>query len=233
LSPDGRFVAYTLRETNWDDNLYKTEIWIADDQTGAIRQLTNSGPAKSASAPVWSPNSRRVAFSSDRSDKRQIYVIDPGGGEAEKLTSNDDGVNAFKWSPDGGSIAFTATEPQTQEFKDRQKKYGDFDAIDRDSRMTHLFLIDVASKKSRRLTQGQFTVGAFDWSPDGKQIAFDHRINNALSNQDTSDISVVNVESGDVRLLVSQPGPDRNPLWSPDGEKIAFESAMASSFSKP
>src|SRR6516162_1918002 len=77
LSPDGKWVAYTLRETNWDDNLYKTEIWIADAQTGSARQLTNSmSPAKSSGAPAWSPDGKRLAFTSDRAEKRQIYLID-------------------------------------------------------------------------------------------------------------------------------------------------------------
>jgi dipeptidyl aminopeptidase/acylaminoacyl peptidase len=227
LSPDGRWVAYTLRETNWDDNLYKTEIWIADTQTGSVRQLTNSmSAAKSSSAPAWSPDGRSLAFTSDRSEKRQIYIINLDGGEAVKLTSGDEGVGSFKWSPDGRSIAFTVTDAQPQSQKDREKKYGQFDAIDQDYRMTHLHVIEVASTKSRRLTQGSFTVGAFDWSPDGKEIAFDHRINPALSNNATADISVVNVETGAVRLLVSQKGPDTNPVWSPDGSKIAFESGM-------
>jgi dipeptidyl aminopeptidase/acylaminoacyl peptidase len=227
LSPDGRFVAYTMRETNWDDNVYKTEIWIGDTQSGSNRQLTNSVNAtKSSTAPAWSPDGKRIAFGSDRSDKRQIYLIDPNGGEAEKLTSSDDGVGAFRWSPDGKSIAFTATDPQPDDFKNREKKYGQFDAIDHDYRMTHLYVIDLASKKARRLTQGSFTVGAFSWSPDGRQIAFDHRVNGALSNQDSANISVVNVETGAVRLLVSLDGPDRNPVWSPDGSRIAFESAM-------
>src|SRR5262249_8378564 len=131
LSPDGRLVAYTLRETNWDDDLYKTEIWIADTQTGSVRQLTNSmSAAKSSSAPAWSPDGRRLAFSSDRTDKRQIYLIDFNGGEAEKLTSGEEAVGSFKWSPDSRSIAFTVADAKPEEQKDREKKYGQFDAID-------------------------------------------------------------------------------------------------------
>src|SRR5262249_28888690 len=118
LSPDGRLVAYTVRETNWDENVYKTEIWIADVQTGVNRQLTNSvGAAKSSNAPTWSPDGRRLAFGSDRSGKRQIYLIDPNGGEAENLTSSEDGVGSFKWSPDGHSIAYTASDPQPEDMK--------------------------------------------------------------------------------------------------------------------
>ena len=232
ISPDGRYVAYTVRETNWDDNLYKTEIWIADSQAGTTRQLTNSGSAtKSSSAPAWSPDGHRLAFSSDRTDRRQIYLIDPQGGEGVKLTSGDEGAGSFKWSPDGRLIAYTATDPQTDEMKNREKKYGQFDAIDQDYRMTHLYVVDVIAKQSRRLTQGNFTVGNFDWSPAGKKIAFDHRINPALSNSETANISIVDVDSGQVHLLVSQAGPDRNPIWSPDGSQIAFESAMGSATS--
>src|SRR5256885_16880365 len=84
ISPDGRFVAYTVRETNWDDNAYETEIWLANAQTGAARQITNA--KKSSQSPAWSPDGSRLAFVSDRTDKRQIYLIKPQAGEAEALT---------------------------------------------------------------------------------------------------------------------------------------------------
>ena len=71
ISPDGRWVAYTVRETNWDDNAYETEIWLADAATGTSRQLTNA--KKSSQSPAWSPDGSRLAFISDRTDKRQIY----------------------------------------------------------------------------------------------------------------------------------------------------------------
>src|SRR6266481_5318276 len=130
ISPDGRWVAYTVRETNWDDNEYETEIWLADATTGATRQLTNA--KKSSQSPAWSPDGAKLAFISDRTDKRQIYLISPQGGEAEALTSVEDGVGSFEWSPDGKTIAYTATEAKPAAIKDRDKKYGEFQVVEQD-----------------------------------------------------------------------------------------------------
>ena len=224
ISPDAARVAYTVRETDWDDNAYKTEIWIADVATGATRQLTHA--KKSSSQPAWSPDGRTLAFVSDRSDKRQIYLIDPTGGEAEALTSQEDGVSSFEWSPDGRQIAFTAADPKPQALKDRDKKYGEFEVVDQDQTMTHLYVIDLAERKARRLTGGDFSVGSFDFSPDGREIAFDFTPRTDAPSFATPDISVVAVADGKIRPLVTQPGPDTAPHFSPDGRQILFETAM-------
>ena len=225
ISPDGRWVAYTVRETNWDDNSYDQQIWLADVRTGATRQLTNS--RKSSQSPAWSPDGSRLAFISDRSDKRQIYLINPAAGEAEPLTSGDEGVGSFAWSPDGKTIAFTQTEPKSSAIKEREKKYGEYQIDDQDFRMSHLFVVDVGSRATKSLTSGAFTVGSYAWSPDGKMIAFDHRANPTPAASGSADISIVTVADGSLRKLITQDGPDSNPNWSPDGSRIAFESSMA------
>src|SRR6476659_8380311 len=68
ISPDGALVAYTVREPNWDDNNYHTEIWLADTATGETRLLTNH-PKKSSTSPAWSPDGSQLAFATDRDDK--------------------------------------------------------------------------------------------------------------------------------------------------------------------
>jgi dipeptidyl aminopeptidase/acylaminoacyl peptidase len=225
ISPDGRLVAYTLRDTNWDDNAYETEIWIADVESGKTYALTNA--KKSSQSPAWSPDGSRLAFVSDRTDKRQIYVIDPRGGEAEPLTTLEDGVGSFAWSPDGKSIAYTVTDPKSADLKERDKKYGEFKIVEQDYRMTHLFVLDVATHATRQLTKGAFTVGSFKWSPDSNAIAFDHRVNGSPASSGSADISIVTVADGATRTLIAQDGPDNSPVWSPDGTRIAFQTSMA------
>ena len=235
ISPDGRLVAYQVQETNWEENAFENEIWIAVTRTGERFQLTNA--KKSSSAPAWSPDSKRIAFISDRDGKRQIYLIAPEGGEAMQLTSIETGVNSFDWSPDGRWIAFTAAEPDSKAKKDRKEKYGEFEIVQGDYTMTHIWMIEVPAdgkeKKAEpvRLTEGNsFTAGGFAWSPDSTRIAFSATKDPDLGSSDTSDIYVLTVSDRSIKKIVSTKGPDSSPIWSPDGKQIAYQTANAREF---
>ena len=225
LSPDGHFVAYTVRDTDWVGNSFVTHVWLADALSGETRQITRG--KKNDNAPAWSPDGRRLAFGSERGDKRQIFLLDMGGGDAVQLTSADEAVSRFAWSPDGKSIAYVASEPKSKALKEREQVSGELEVVGEDHRMSHLWVIDVESKKARQLTRGAFTVGNFRWSPNGARIAFDHQINTDLGADSTADIAVVTVADGKVSEIVTLPGPDANPVWSPDGQRIAFETTMS------
>ena len=228
ISRDGKLVAYTVREANWEENAYETEIWIGGAASGSPRQLTNA--KKSSGQPAWSPDGAWLAFVSDRDGKRQLYRIAIAGGEADKLTSTEEGVTNFAWSPAGTEIAYTMTDPISDAIKEREKRWGDIKIEDQDQRYTHLHVFDLATRASRALTKGSFVVGSFDWSPDGKYLAFDHRSTSDPSDGGTADISIIAVATGERSVVVVQDGPDANPRWSPDGSRIAFVSSMGKPF---
>ena len=112
LSPDGANIAYTVTTTDWKENSYHNEIWLSR-QNHPPFQLTHN-PKNSSTSPRWSPDSKWIAFLSDRGDKTQIYLISAEGGEAFPLTKEEEGISAFAWSPDGHQIAFIRAEADSK-----------------------------------------------------------------------------------------------------------------------
>lgn len=227
ISPDGNYVAYTVRGADFEENAYITHIWLANVSTGETFQLTSG--KKSASNPKWSPDSQWLAFTSSRSkDKNQIFVIRPNGGEAIRLTDSESGVSNYEWSPDGSEIAFTATEPESKYTKGRKDHMGGFSVVRKEYRFSHLWTFDIDSSlndpvKGRQKTDGKdFTVGGFSWSPDGNKIAFHAAENPDRINFHTADLFLLDLEADTSYKIVSDPGPDWNPKWSPDGSQILY-----------
>jgi dipeptidyl aminopeptidase/acylaminoacyl peptidase len=238
ISPDGRYVAYTVQQADWDDNEFVTQIWIAVAATGERYQLTSG--KKGSSGPQWAPDSRRLAFTSERDGKRQIYVISPAGGEAAQLTAEENGVGSMAWSPEGDAIAFTSTGPESKARKDRKEKYGEIEIIGGDYVMNHLWRVSVPAEipsdpkklpKPEALTTGEsFNVTGFSWAPDGKRIAFSAAKDPDLGSQDSEQISVLDLSDLHVRKLTETSGPNTRPRWSPDGKEIAFVTANGQPF---
>ena len=214
VSPDGARVAYVVTRAEMTRSLYVPEVRVIGADGSGDRLF-----AHPASTPRWSPDGKSLAFLSDRDGRNAIYVINAEGGEAEKVTNEPAAVRELQWSPDGKSIAYLALEPAPAEREDVH-------VAGENERQVRLSVIDVATKKARVLTHGRLSVGTFDWSPDGTQLAVDAALGSGLDDWYHSDVYLVNANGeGEPRPLVMRPGVDRAPRFSPDGKSIAFLTA--------
>lgn len=230
LSPDGQHLAFVVREPvmEGEKSEYLSHIWLTSLSGAQPVQYTRG--EKSCSDPVFSPDGKYLAFLSSRSGKSQVWRLRISGGEAEQLTAADNGVNSFQWSPDGKTIAYLMRDADTPEeaLAKKEKRY--VIEVDQNYKFSHLYTAAVdkdgtGQRAQRRLTQGNFDVTSFDWSPDGKTLVFAHQPNPDINTDRVSgDISLVPADSGAIKPLVTTGGVDQNPRFSPDGRWVAFES---------
>ncbi|HEX4182462.1 MAG TPA: S9 family peptidase, partial [Caulobacteraceae bacterium] len=104
VSPDGRYVAYNLRSTDWDANRGVNALWVLDrGAPGAAPRLIRD-QEKSATSPQWSADGRWLYFISSRSGSAQVWRAPAGGSEARQMTSLPLDVALFQLTRDGGGL---------------------------------------------------------------------------------------------------------------------------------
>ncbi|MEO8168212.1 MAG: S9 family peptidase, partial [bacterium] len=106
ISPDGKWVAYTLATPDLAANKTSTDIWIVPAGGGSAQQLTNH-PAQDRH-PAWSPDGQWIAFESTRSGESQIWLMRPDGRDQRQFTSVSTEASTPVWSPNGKMIAFVS-----------------------------------------------------------------------------------------------------------------------------
>lgn len=251
LSADGKHIAYTVQTTDWNENRFDTEIWLSKNGSTPF-QLTNTAKNSSIN-PAFSPDGQWIAFVSDRGNKNQVYVMRLEGGEAKAVTKEEEGISAFEWHPSGNSIIFLKAEKEDKSKKEREKRYGGFEADDKEFTLSHLWQVDfkpdmldpserpcyetldslkvksgcIELPKAQRITEGKFTITSFITSPDGNKIAFSHQPNPLINSFIKSDISVVSLSDKKITPLVTNPSSDGLEDWSPDSKEILFTSNLS------
>ncbi|HXU46590.1 MAG TPA: S9 family peptidase [Thermoanaerobaculia bacterium] len=239
ISPDGKWVAYTISRMDLKKDKSDTDVWMSpmDPKAGEPVRLTTG--KKSENTPRWSPDGKYLAFLAERDgDETQVYLLDRRGGEAWQLTEYKASVSDLAWSPDGKRLALLVSDVDPDKAKDDEKKDDektekpiviDRRQFKRDGEgylreiREHLYVFDLATKTSVQVTSGKYDDSEPAWSPDGKQIAFtSNRTSDPDANQNT-DVFVVEAKAGATpRAVTTSPGADASPAWSPDGKQIAY-----------
>jgi dipeptidyl aminopeptidase/acylaminoacyl peptidase len=236
-SPDGMRVAYTVVMRDRPGRPYG-QLWIMDSSTQ--KPVRVGGDKDSGGSGVWSPDGKWIAFPAHQGDKAGLFVVRSDGSdltflaEAHGTNSPLPGMgNEIAWSPDSKHIAFVSSTPDPR----AAEATGDPMVITRylykpdagegmtrfnDNQRLHIFVVDVATKEVRQLTQGDFDEHSVDWSPDGKKILFG---SNREPNQDeffNYDLFTLNVADGSIQRLTATEYNEYDAIWSPDGKLIAY-----------
>jgi dipeptidyl aminopeptidase/acylaminoacyl peptidase len=212
ISPDGRSVVMVTDRADWDQSVYRTDLWLyREGDPRGLFQLTQSGQE---SSPEWSPDGRWIAFVSERKNPRgrdrgeedeatgQLYLISPTGGEAIPVTRVEEGIHAFTWSADSRTLFFATRTPWTQEQKDAHKKeWHDVVRYREDERGDEIFSLDVADAIARQAAEG---------------------MKPAQAAEDAS------VGTPGAHVLAGTPWRVHQLVGSPDGRRLAFASESVS-----
>lgn len=247
LSPDGKWVAYTVSTPSLQDNRNIARVWLAEVATGRSRQITN-GPG-SDRQPRWSPDGKTLAFVSTRDSGAQVWVVPMGGGDTHKVSHLPDGVSDPVWLPDGSGLLVVSDIkwPPNQEIDQRNGQYpteariwtglmwrhwDDFRA----GKRQHLFRVDVASGKATDLTpvdhdapaiatsgDGDVTV-----SPDGKHILVAMHGDSTVA--DNTNVDIYAIDGPNLHQVTTSPGADNTPRFSPDNRWTSFLSMERAGF---
>jgi dipeptidyl aminopeptidase/acylaminoacyl peptidase len=224
LSPCGALAVCDLTRHDLENNRTTTSIWRLDLETGHARPLTQGN--SSNSAPSWSPDGEQIAFLSDRSGVKQVYLLPLKGGEARQLTNLPQGVDGPPvWSPDGGSIAFTASarvKPRDPTAPYRVTRFiYRFDGIGYlDDAVQNIFVQSIHGGDATQLTDDAHLDRILRWSPDGSELLYLASFDPDRSDLFSAKLRAVNL-AGDVEEILGLDwGFIKNAGWLPDGERI-------------
>ena len=191
-----RLAFASLRDENWEIYVMDEQGALGDGQAAAngLTRLTDN-PANDV-APHWSPDGRRIAFSSNRAGNFDIYVMNADGSELNQLTDDPGDEFSPRWSPDGRKFAFHSERENNVD----------------------VYVMNADGSGQTRLTTDRGRDLSPSWSPDGLRIAY-------ISDRERNfDIYVMNADGSAHTKITSDRAADTAPAWSPDGRRLAFTS---------
>lgn len=203
ISPDGNQIAFT----------YKGDIYKVNVAGGKAERLT-SQPSYETRA-VWSPDSKKIAFASDRNGGFDVYVMDADGGTAKRLTTNSVNEMPETFSADGKRVIFSAAiqAPSTS-------------AQFPTSRLTQLYEVPVTGGATKQILGSAAESISFIPGTDNfvyQDIkGFEDKFRKHHTSSVTRDIWLYNPKSGKHQNLTNRAGEDLNPVVSADGGTVYF-----------
>ena len=203
ISPDGTEIAFC----------YKGDIYKVPANGGTATQLTTQ--ASYECSPIWSPDSKQIAFASDRNGNFDLFVMSADGGAARRLTPHSASEIPSTFTTDGNYILFSASiqDPANS-------------ALFPTSAMTELYKVPVTGGRTEQVLGTPAEMVCFDKS--GKTFlyqdrkGFEDEWRKHHTSSITRDVWLYDSENGKHTNLTAHAGEDRNPVFAPDGQTVYF-----------
>ena len=155
---------------------------------------------------------------------------DAEGGEARKVTSHATATGNITWAPDGSSIYFTAADAKSAEERERDRVQDDVYAFEENNyKQRHLWSTDLEGK-TKRVTDGNWSVGNYELSADGARIAMHRMPSPLLEFSDRSEVWLMSADGSNAKQLTTNVVPEGNAAVSPDGSTVLFTSGSNAQF---
>ncbi len=222
LSPDGRYLLYTLTAFDRELGRNQTTLLRRDLDTGEETVLL--GPGDQGRGAVWRPDRGAIAYVRDEEAGAHVWLVDPDGTNPRRLSRGPHTYGELVWAPDGKAIAYLSNAPVGESLVRPGEVvvaehigYRHLGDGYRKGELQQLFLLDVASGDHRRLVEAPLDIRSVDWAPDAKTLVFEAKRLADLGVNLNSDLWVVLRDGGEPVQLTWNPGPDTSPQWREDG----------------
>ncbi|KAB2869061.1 MAG: S9 family peptidase, partial [Bacteroidales bacterium] len=246
VSPDNKFIAYTVTWFSIDKNKGNSELFVMSADGSNKSQLTFTNTHEYN--PLW-VNDNTIAFLSTEGGVSQIRTINRDGSNLKKVDGFSEDINGFKLSPNGKKLLFIAEVkvgndvadiypdlPKTSGMIINDLMYRHWDTWE-DSLFSHVFVADFSMEKIENIKDIMPNepydaplkpfggMEEISWNSDGTAVAYTCKkmLGKEYSFSTDSDIFLYSLSSGETKNLTQgMVGYDKQPVFSPDGKKMTW-----------
>ena len=233
ISPDGGRAAWVQSHEDPATGSTAHSIYMVNlGRSEAPRRITvgDGGRGQNEHSPVWSPDSKYLAFLSDteKDGQFQLYVAEVGRGRARKLTNLKGALATPSWSPDQQSIAILFTENAPRTPGPLEPVAAETGVISQQIYNQRLTIVSFPSGKVRQVSAADLYIYEYDWSPDGKTFLATAAPGPGDNNWYIAQLYTIAADSGIATSILKTSLQIANPVWSPDGKSAAFIGGLMS-----